>query len=801
MTALDEPTPAVTTRWRTPAGLELLGRAQGSGLQDPPFIVRRHDGQVIQLSELLQLVVEEARTERDTAELADAVSERFGRQLSIEGLDRLITNKLGPAGLIEDAERGLPTEAQRSTPLLALTARRTLLPPRVVRPIAGRIGWLFASPIVLVVLGAFVTLDVTLLRRADLLAALQDLITTPTLLLVLLAMITLGSVLHELGHATACQYGGARTGAIGVGVYLIFPAFYTDVTDSYRLGRGGRLRTDLGGLYFNVLCVLAAGTAYLVTGQGLLLMFVLITHIQMLQQLLPAIRLDGYYVLADLAGVPDLFSRVGPVLKSLIPGRPVDPRVAELRPGARRMVVAWVLVTVPLLLAAYAWLIWNLPFILDTAFTALQARRDSIGEAWSSVDIPMLVLSVLSLVFLFLPLIGIIILNVRIARGLARAGRRFANRTDRSSPKEGPTMSDHPDPDVIDLTAAAFTDELILKPQRPIPTRGWQRAVYVASGRRLNVGPGLKQQQHEELEARLSAPIHGSRRVAVMSRKGGVGKTTMTLALGGTFAELRGDRVIAVDANPDAGNLAHRSAPLGGRTVTDVLRDFDRIDSYSVLREYISQSPESRLEVLASDDDPRVGVALDNADYHRLIGLLDHFYNLILLDTGTGILDSANQGLLQEADELVVVLRAGVDSGRAAALTLDWLDEHGYADLVRHAVVVVNAVRKGVGAPLGAMTRHFEARCSRVVSVPWDPVLETGAETRLSMLAPSTRSSLLEMSAALADNFSERRNRRANPVRNPWLDTRPHGHSAPMDAPPSSNGDSGSAARHATPAT
>ena len=120
---------------------------------------------------------------------------------------------------------------------------------------------------------------------------------------------------------------------------------------------------------------------------------------------------------------------------------------------------------------------------------------------------------------------------------------------------------------------------------------------------------------------------------------------------------------------------------------------------------------ESRLEVLASDDDPRIGMALDRDDYHRLIGLLDHFYNLILLDTGTGILDSANQGLLTEADQIVLVVRAGLDGGRAGALTLDWMDEHGFDDLVARAVVVVNAQRHGA-APPDLMRRHFEKRCA-----------------------------------------------------------------------------------------
>ena len=273
----------------------------------------------------------------------------------------------------------------------------------------------------------------------------------------------------------------------------------------------------------------------------------------------------------------------------------------------------------------------------------------------------------------------------------------------------------------------------------------------------MNPGPGPVEQRRTELEHRLCAPIEGSHRVVVMSRKGGVGKTTMTLALGSTFSTLRGDRVVAVDANPDAGNLAHRVAAPNPRTITDLLDRVDDIGSYAELRSYVSQAPQSRLEVLGSDDDPRIGMALNRDAYHRLIRLLDRFYNLILLDTGTGILDSANQGLLSEANELVVVLRPGVDGGRAAALTLDWLDEHDYSDLVSEAVVVINGVRRGVGAPLAPMVKHFSRRCARVVTVPWDPALESGSQTLVSSLRADTRASLVEVAAAVADSFPARR--------------------------------------------
>jgi putative peptide zinc metalloprotease protein len=278
--------------------------------------------------------------------------------------------------------------------------------------------------------------------------------------------------------------------------------------------------------------------------------------------------------------------------------------------------------------------------------------------------------------------------------------------------------------------------------------------VYGASGGLVNPGPSAEERRQAALLARVTAPIKGSRRVVVMSRKGGVGKTTITLGLGSTYSTLRGDRVVAVDANPDAGNLAHRVSRPCPRTITDLLAEIDLVSSYADLREYTAQAPDSRLEVLASDDDPRIGLALDRKAYQRVIELLDHYYNLILLDTGTGILDSANQGLLAEADQLVVVLRPALDGARAAALTLDWLSEHGYRELVARAVVVINGVRPRGGVPIERVEDHFARRCAQVVTIPWDRAFETGARTSLSSLAPATRQALTELAAAVADQFT-----------------------------------------------
>ncbi len=750
------PPPTPEWRWRRAAGLQFLGPVQGSGLRDTAYLVRRTDDQVVQLSELLHLVALHVEPPRPSQEVAQAVSAAYGRTLTTEGLEHLITTRLEPMGLVlldEDAE---PLRPPRAQPLLSLTAKGTLITARWTRRLASWLTPAFWPPVVGLVLAALVIADLNLWFTGDFWGAVTELFANPTRALLIYALLTLGAVVHELGHAAACRYGGAMPGEIGVGIYIVFPAFYTDVTDSYRLGRGGRIRTDLGGLHFNVLCVLALAAGHAATGSGVLLLTAVVMQIQMVQQLIPVVRFDGYYVLADLAGVPDLFARVGPVLRSLRPGRPPEPKVLELRPYARRLVTGWVVSVVPLLLFALVWAIWSMPEFVARGRAGLELQWAVLDVAWRRQDWLAMILAILSSVLILIPLVGMAVVLWRLC---TIAARWLQSRLSRRNRPEKESMTLGAAPDVVAqgplpaLSAADFTDARMRGPHVWIPDHGWRRAIYRGTAHAYNPGPSRQERQREELRRRLRTPIDGSRRVVVMSRKGGVGKTTIALALGSTFAMLRGDRVIAVDANPDAGNLAHRVAPPHDRNVTDVLRDIDDIDSYAALRGYTSQATESRLEVLASDDDPSIGMALGRTDYHRLIDLLDHYYNLILLDTGTGILDSANQGLLAEADQVVLVLRPGLDGGRAAALTLDWMDEHGYGELVSSTVVVINAERHG-GAPPDLMRRHFEKRCEHVVSVPWDDTLEQGAQTDMSDLNRKTRDSMVEIAAAVADNFA-----------------------------------------------
>jgi putative peptide zinc metalloprotease protein len=305
------------------------------------------------------------------------------------------------------------------------------------------------------------------------------------------------------------------------------------------------------------------------------------------------------------------------------------------------------------------------------------------------------------------------------------------------------------------LTAGEFTPERMLRSTADVPARGWRRALFVVSGGLVSIGPSPEELRQRELVAEVKTPITGCRKVAFISRKGGVGKTSTCLLVGHTFATHRGDRVVAVDGNPDAGTLAHRVHRETTANLTTLLADAERIERYADIRGYTSQAS-TRLEVVASDDDPRITQAIGQAEFQRAIRLLEHHYNLVCLDTGTGVLESATRGILGAADQIVVVSAPSLDGARAASSTLDWLDENGYRHLVEGAVAVLNAVRRTPGfVDLDRIEHHFVSRCRACVRIPWDPHLEAGAEAKIDELQPDTRRSYLELAAVIATGFSE----------------------------------------------
>jgi MinD-like ATPase involved in chromosome partitioning or flagellar assembly len=284
------------------------------------------------------------------------------------------------------------------------------------------------------------------------------------------------------------------------------------------------------------------------------------------------------------------------------------------------------------------------------------------------------------------------------------------------------------------------------------PTSGWRGAFYAVTRGLVNPGLSPAEAQRHRLVDRVKTRLGGDHSIACASVKGGVGKTTLSAGLGLTLAEHRGDRIVALDANPDAGTLADRLTGHCGVTVRELIDNLDTITTWTDISHYTSLA--GRLNVLASEQDPAMSEAFSRREYEAVLGTLKKFFNIVITDSGTGLVHSAMGGVLDGAGTLVVAATPTVDAASRASKTLDWLDLHGYGELVAGAVIALSGDRCSREVDRAAITAHFAARCYTVIEIPYDPDLAIGAAMSLAAMRQRTRDAFLKLAAAVGDQFS-----------------------------------------------
>jgi len=301
-------------------------------------------------------------------------------------------------------------------------------------------------------------------------------------------------------------------------------------------------------------------------------------------------------------------------------------------------------------------------------------------------------------------------------------------------------------PDLLTADRLLERDRL---PRRE-PEGSWPHFVFSLTGGRIRLADSRRARARRALDARIAAPLAGGARfVAVLSRKGGVGKTTVTALLGMALADAREDRVIALDANPDRGTLAERVGQPSGKTVRDLTGSRTRVHGFNEISSIVVRD-ETRLDVLASDADPHISEAFDDSDYRDVAALAAHYYSIVLTDTGTGIVHSVMNATLEASDALVIVAGLSVDEARLASETLTWLETNGYAELARAAVVVLNHSRPGASlVRQGELEEHFRSRVRAVVRLPYDARIATGSAITFRDLQPATRAAARELAAVV----------------------------------------------------
>ena len=307
--------------------------------------------------------------------------------------------------------------------------------------------------------------------------------------------------------------------------------------------------------------------------------------------------------------------------------------------------------------------------------------------------------------------------------------------------------------------AAMLTDDRLIDTSgryREVPEGFWQRFLYEVSFHSLNVGDSRAVRERKAMNRRIAFPFeHGTRFVPVLTRKGGVGKTTVTTLLGMALAEVRDDRVLGIDANPDRGTLAERVARSTGATVRDVVNLAAGINSFTDFAELVSKD-KTRFHVLASDTDPLLSEAFDEDDYNVVADQAARFYSIVLTDCGTGVVHSVMRPTLERADGLVIVSGGSVDEARLASETLTWLEANGHGELVKNAIVALNTATQGTNVvKLDEIEQHFVSRVRDVVRIPYDPFLAAGSIVDWARLGPYTREAARELAALVVEGMAE----------------------------------------------
>ncbi|WP_200306559.1 hypothetical protein [Streptomyces adelaidensis] len=484
-------------------GTELVGEFAGSGYRRPPHMVHRFDGQVIHLPDLLYETAKslqrhqgEAPRSGDGAHLLKRVAQELtqttGRTFTTDHVAFVLDNKLAPLGITTRSDGTLAEFAKAEHLFLGLRYRAALISESVSWVIAGIFAWLFQPLLVLLAVSTFLATEIWLFSTQDAGLAMAQVMADPAGILAVLGLTLASAAFHEVGHAAACRYGKVRPGAMGCGLYLVWPAFYTDVTSSYRLGRGGRLRTDLGGVYFNSLFVLGLTALYIHSPSPVLLAAILLVNLEVVQQLLPTLRFDGYYIISDLVGIPDLFKYIGPILRRTILRRPPEERLQALKRWPQIVVTIWVLTVLPVLVLQLGLILFNLPQMAGAAWAT--ATKIIAGVTTSATPVLSTTAACVQIFFLLLPLVGILLILwqlVNLAVQLLR--KRYGKRTVRS---RGHRSHGHGTPSLLLWGAVAALAALavayllwtLTRPTAGLPTG--RAALHQATGRQPSAPPG-----------------------------------------------------------------------------------------------------------------------------------------------------------------------------------------------------------------------------------------------------------------------------------------------------------------------
>ncbi len=287
---------------------------------------------------------------------------------------------------------------------------------------------------------------------------------------------------------------------------------------------------------------------------------------------------------------------------------------------------------------------------------------------------------------------------------------------------------------------------------KAVPAKqGWRGMVHSLT--KINVAPGPDEIYEIGLKERVQRIVRTTFPIAVVGVKGGVGKTVVVEALGSTFSTVRGDRVIAVDLDPDAGNLTARHGRETALSIVDLVADTS-MTRYMDVRAHTNQNKASRLEVLSGADYAATTMPLRRDEVEAVMPILSEHYSLVLMDTGCGLKTNVMTSILGHARALVIVSSASIDALEETQVTLEWLRNNGYQHLLESAVLVINQTQRGKAkVDVNKAVEQFSRQIApeRIFVCPFDDHVDEGKRITLELMSAASRRRYLEIAAAIAD--------------------------------------------------
>lgn len=274
------------------------------------FLVWLPSGRVLEVSKAVADILELMDGNRSAAEIAEILSSAGPGRIPASEVEKVIERRLVPAGLVLPDSGAAVGRVTRAEEKPCGTRGIVLFPARCLRPLTLRLQVLFSPPVRVPLLA--LALLCAWLLLGDLFAADRGM--GPGRLssresVGLYGLLLVSVLFHELGHLSALRFHGGEHGEVRMGLYIVFPVLYANVTRAWGLSRKARVDVDLGGVYFQVLLLIPCLAAYWVSSSlvwpslcaGILSMVVLAIN--------PFFRFDGYWLCSDILGVPNLRER------------------------------------------------------------------------------------------------------------------------------------------------------------------------------------------------------------------------------------------------------------------------------------------------------------------------------------------------------------------------------------------------------------------------------------------------------------------------------------------------------------